>query len=193
MSQNFGIYDKGNFAGVDQGVDFTGSGLIPALGNGIVTDVGSSHIIEGGSYPVVIYRLTSGPYKGQYIYVAENFIPTVKVGDKLSLGKSIGRAKGSYPYTETGFNRQAKGWNPVAPLGSNPHGATSAGQQMLDYIDSLTGLKISGGGSVAGGGGGSSVTSIPGQIASQAGCIVPIAAMLSMVGFLSWAVIIHPF
>lgn len=190
MSQNFGIFNEANYAGVDQGVDFSGSGLIPALGSAIVTDVGSSHIIEGGSYPVVIYRLTSGQYKGQYVYVAENFVPTVKVGDKLSLGKSIGRAKGEYPYIEIGFNQQAKGWNPVAPLGSNPHAATSAGSQMLAFIDSLTGMKISGGS--GGGKTGGGITSIPGQVASQAGCIVPFGIMLSIMGFLSWAVITHP-
>lgn len=188
MSQSWGIFNRGNYAGVDQGVDFSGSGDIPALGAGIVTDVGHSSIIEGGTYPVVIYRLTSGPYKGQYVYVAENFIPSVKVGDKLSLGKAIGKAKGEFPYIEIGFNQQAKGWNPVAPLGANPHGATSAGNQMLKFIDSLTGLQIStppasnGGGRVAG---------VPSKVASQVGCIVPTVFMLGIMGLEVWLATIY--
>lgn len=188
MSQNWGIFHRNNYAGVDQGVDFSGSGDIPALGTGIVTDVGHSSIIEGGTYPVVIYRLTSGPYKGQYVYVAENFIPKVKVGDKLSPGKSIGHAKGSYPYIEIGFNRQAQGWNPVAPLGTNPHGATSAGNQMLSFIDQLTGLQISTPPTSSGGGG---VAGVPSKVASSMGCLIPAAFILGMMGFGVWLAAIY--
>jgi len=144
---NFGIYTEGNYAGTDQGVDYRGAGAIPALGSGIVTDVGTSGIIEGGRYPYVIYKLTSGPYKGHFVYVAENFVPKVTKGTKLVAGKVIGIAAGKFPYTETGFNRTSKGWNPSAPLSAaNPHASTPAGSSMLAYIRGVSGVHKGGGG-----------------------------------------------
>jgi hypothetical protein len=125
------------YAGVDQGVDFTGKGAIPALAAATVTDVGRSGIIEGGTYPYVVYRLDAGPHKGQFVYVAESFKPTVKVGEKLKAGQAIGVAKGGYPGIEIGFNKGRHGWDPVASLYPNPHGPKAAGRQMLAYIHSL--------------------------------------------------------
>jgi hypothetical protein len=156
------------YAGVDQGVDFTGKGAIPALAAGRVTDVGSSGIIEGGSYPYVVYQLTSGPYKGRHVYVAENFTPTVKVGQTVQAGQPIGIAKGSYPGIEIGFNKAAKGWDPQAPLYPNPHGPKAAGQQMLAYLKSLAHA-------VPAAGGGGTVHAVPvslgGDIKGAAGAV----------------------
>jgi hypothetical protein len=132
---SWGIFSAGNYAGTDQGVDFRGSGQIPALGPATVTDVGSAHIVEGGSYPYVVYRLNAGPYKGQYVYTAENFSPSVHKGQQVKQGQSIGRAQGKYPYIEIGFNKTPTGWNAVAPLG----GATAAGAAMKKYIYGLIG------------------------------------------------------
>ena len=132
---NWGIFGPSNYAGVDQGVDFRGAGQIPALGPATVTDVGRAHIIEGGTYPYVVYRLDSGPYRGRYVYVAENFVPAVHVGQHLKEGQSMGAALGSYPFIEIGFNKTPQGWNAVAPLG----GATATGQAMKRYIYGLIG------------------------------------------------------
>lgn len=144
--KNFGILTADNYAGTDQGVDFKGAGAIPALGSGVVTDVGKVHIIEGGAWPYVVYRLNSGPYKGHFVYVMENFVPTVKKGSRVVLGQTIGRSPGKFPYIEIGFNRTATGLNPVAPLGPNAHAATPAGSTMWNYIQGLAGLKRGGGG-----------------------------------------------
>lgn len=144
--KGFGVFTQGNYAGTDQGVDFKGTGPIPALGSGVVTDVGRSGIIEGGSYPYVVYRLTDGPYKGHFVYVAENFVPTVKRGTKLKLGQEVGKAVGSYPYIEVGFNKSGRGWNPVAPLNPNPHSPKPAGNQMWSYIQGVAKLHPGGGG-----------------------------------------------
>lgn len=148
--KNFGIFSQDNYAGTDQGVDFKGSGPIPALGSGVVTDVGRSGIIEGGQYPYVIYRLTDGPHKGQFVYVAENFVPTVKKGAKLKTGQEVGKAVGSYPYIEVGFNKSGKGWNPLAPLNPNPHSPKPAGSAMWTYIQGVAQLHPGGGGGVVG-------------------------------------------
>jgi hypothetical protein len=132
------------YAGVDQGVDFTGAGAIPALAAGTVTDIGSAHIVEGGSYPYLVYRLDAGPHKGRFVYVAEQFKPTVKVGQKVQAGQAIGVAQGGYPGIEVGFNKTPQGWNAVAPL--PPKGQpTAAGQQMLAYLHSLAGHGSTGG------------------------------------------------
>lgn len=146
-----GIFNKSNYAGTDQGVDFTGAGNIPAIGNGIVTDVGTTSIIEepGKLYHYVIYRITNGPLKGMFVYIAENIKPRVSKGDRLSFGQTVAHALGAYPYVETGFNKQGKGWSPIAPLYPNPHGAKPAGEAMWTYLQGLmsqqkTRVKING-------------------------------------------------
>jgi hypothetical protein len=147
---------------VDQGVDFSGQGVIPALAPGRVTDVGKVSIIEGGTYPYVIYRLGAGPYKGQYVYLMESFTPTVHVGEHVKAGQAIGvRRSGKNPGPdvgiEIGFNKQAKGINPVAPLYPNPHSPKAAGETMARYISNLNGSSTvtakppSSGGGVLGG------------------------------------------
>lgn len=134
-----GVLTKANYAGTDQGVDFTGAGNVPAIGAGIVTDVGVTHIIETGSkaWHYIIYRITSGPLKGQFVYVAENVKPTVRVGQHLTFGQSVGHALGKFPYIEVGFNKSGKGWNPVSPLYPNPHSAKPAGEAMWKYLQGL--------------------------------------------------------
>jgi hypothetical protein len=148
--KGFGVFSQANYAGTDQGVDFKGTGPIPALGSGVVTDVGKSGIIEGGNFPYVIYRLTDGPYKGHFVYVAENFVPTVKKGTKVKTGQEVGKAVGAYPYIEVGFNKSGRGWNPVAPLNPNPHSPKPAGAQMWSYIQGVAKLHPGGGGGVLG-------------------------------------------
>ncbi len=135
MSSSWGIFSPRNYAGVDQGVDFRGAGAIPALDAATVTDVGRAHIVEGGTYPYVVYRLNAGPYRGSYVYTAENFSPAVHKGQRLRQGQSIGHAAGRYPYIEIGFNKSPTGWNAIAPLG----GATAVGAAMKKYIYGLIG------------------------------------------------------
>ena len=134
-AQDWGAIALSHFAGVDQGVDFNGGGVIPALGAGRVTDVGSSSIIEGGSFPYVIYELDNSPVNGSgFVYVAENFRPTVKRGKRVNLGDPIGEAAGKYPYIELGWNSGPKGWSPVAPLNPDPHGAKQAGRDFWGFV-----------------------------------------------------------
>ena len=54
---------------VDQGVDYTGSGPIYALGNGKVVSTTNSGW-PGGTF--IVYQLTDGPASGKYVYFAEN-------------------------------------------------------------------------------------------------------------------------
>ncbi len=135
----FGIFSTKNYAGTDQGVDFVGSGQIPSLGSAVVTSIGTAHIIEGGSYPYVVYQLKSGPYKGKFVYTMESFNPHVHVGQHLRFGQSIGYATGNGVGIETGFNQDGASLNPVAPLYPNPHSAKPAGAVMWKYIQGLIG------------------------------------------------------
>lgn len=166
MAGKWGIFSTADYAGVDQGVDFRGAGAIPALDAGVVTDVGHASIVEGGTYPYIVYQLTSGPYKGHFVYLAENFTPVVHKGQHVKQGQAVGMAKGSYPYIEIGWNKTPTGWNAVAPLG----GATSAGQAMKKYIYGLIGtaapVTVPAGASDTGGaaGGASSIPVVGGVI-----------------------------
>lgn len=130
-----GILIPGNKGRIDQGVDFVGTGNVPAIGSGVVTDVGTTHIIQTGSkiWHYIVYRLTSGPLKGSYVYVAENIRPRVKVGDKLQFGQTVAYANGSFPYIEMGFNQSAKGWNAFGNL----NGPQQAGYKMQKYLEGL--------------------------------------------------------
>lgn len=136
-STNFGIYTSADYAGTDQGVDFSGKGIVPALDQAIITDVGKTKIVETGNkeWNYVIYRLQSGPYKGRFVYVAENFQPVVHKGEYLQAGQEIGYAPGAYPYTETGFNKSQTGWNAYGNL----NGPQPAGKAMKDYIFGIIG------------------------------------------------------
>lgn len=133
------IISQGNFAGIDQGVDFRGRGPVPATDEAVVTDVGESPIVEGGTYPFIVYRLLGGPKRGRRVYVAENVRPTVRVGQHVQAGETVGLARGSYPYIEEGWNKTDTGWNPSAPYAG--HGATSQGRDFWNYLRS----KMSGG------------------------------------------------
>lgn len=130
-----GILSSSNMGRVDQGVDFVGTGNIPAIGPGVVTDVGTTHIIQTGSkvWHYVIYRITGGPLKGQFVYIAENIKPRVKVGQKLQFGQTVAYALGSFPYIEMGFNQGGKGWRAFGSL----NGPQQAGYKMQKYVQGL--------------------------------------------------------
>jgi murein DD-endopeptidase MepM/ murein hydrolase activator NlpD len=71
---------------IDQGVDFTGSGPIAAVGDAEILKVGAPGWPEGGG---VLYKLLSGQRAGQIIYVNEGVEPTVHAGQHVSAGDQI--------------------------------------------------------------------------------------------------------
>lgn len=97
------------FAGVDQGIDFTGSFDVFALGNAVITRVQRGGSGWPGEGAVLNYRLLSGPKAGQYVYVAEDFAPRsdLRPGMIVKQGETIGRATGSgkAPGIEVGWAR----------------------------------------------------------------------------------------
>jgi murein DD-endopeptidase MepM/ murein hydrolase activator NlpD len=71
---------------IDQGVDFTGTGPILAIGNAEILQTGAPGWPEGGG---VLYRLLDGPRAGQVVFVYEGVQATVHAGQRVSAGQQI--------------------------------------------------------------------------------------------------------
>ncbi len=79
---------------IDQGVDYSGSGTLGAVGDGKVTYVGTSGTGWPGAF--VEYQLTSGSYAGRYVYYAESITPAagLHVGQTVRAGQPIASIHG---------------------------------------------------------------------------------------------------
>lgn len=136
---------------VDQGVDVAGSGPIYALGPGVIEQTANGGWQPGGSF--IAERLTSGPLRGQYVYVAEQVQPRVRVGQRVNsntiigyfapdggsveagfaapppqLGQALAYVKGQSSYTgDPGAHPTAEGRRYVALLGTLGGGPGNAG------------------------------------------------------------------
>jgi hypothetical protein len=79
---------------IDQGVDYSGSGTLGALGNGKVTYVGTSGTGWPGAF--VEYQLTDGADSGRYVYYAETISPApgLHVGQTVRAGQPIASIHG---------------------------------------------------------------------------------------------------
>lgn len=124
---------------IDQGVDYSGSGTIGALGPAVVTQaVPSGSGWEGGGY--VEYKLTAGAYAGRYVYAAEGVTPTVSVGQTLSAGQPVATiVSGSSTGVEMGF-ASGTGESSYASVyggGYSEGQMTAAGQAFSNLIASL--------------------------------------------------------
>jgi hypothetical protein len=79
---------------IDQGVDYSGTGPIGALGPGRVVLVSTTDTGWANGDGWVSYLITAGSYAGDYVYVAEGISPTVRQGETLSAGEQIGAFNG---------------------------------------------------------------------------------------------------
>ena len=79
---------------VDQGVDYSGSGTLGAIGDGKVTYVGTSGTGWPGAF--VEYQLTDGADSGRYVYYAESISPAsgLHVGQTVRAGEPIASING---------------------------------------------------------------------------------------------------
>jgi hypothetical protein len=120
---------------IDQGVDYSGSGPIYALGPGVIVGVLNPGW-PGGAF--IVERLTSGTHAGRYVYAAENITPDVRIGQQVDSSTRIGWIRGGI---ETGFAapppnlgesmaRLAGQWNSSAP-------STAYGKEYSDLLHSL--------------------------------------------------------
>jgi len=74
---------------VDEGVDFSGTGPVYALGDAVITSAtGQAGGWPGGGW--ITYQLTNGPGQGLQVYVAEDITPTVQVGEHVTPSTVVG-------------------------------------------------------------------------------------------------------
>lgn len=114
---------------IDEGVDFTGSGPLYAMGAGTITEV------IGSGWPGGIY-INLKMDNGMYVYYAENITPTVISGQRVKAGQLIGYGHNSYPFIEIGIGT-SQSQTPAAHSHYTEGVATAEGQQMAALLSSL--------------------------------------------------------
>jgi hypothetical protein len=121
---------------IDQGVDYSGSGPILALGPGQVYLASSTDTGWGNGNGFLAYTLTSGPYQGQSIYIAEGITPTVTAGQTISAGQQL--ATFNAHSIETGFAAGPdNGDLALAHTIYTDGGDTAAGRAMNNLLTAL--------------------------------------------------------
>jgi hypothetical protein len=87
---------------IDMGVDFAGTGPVYAIGAGVVMQAKACCSgWPGGGW--ITYQLTDGPAVGEVVYLAEDVIPTVQPGQKVTPQTEIGHMTGGSSGIETGW------------------------------------------------------------------------------------------
>ena len=123
---------------VDQGVDFSGSGPILAIGKAKILETNGSGWPGG---PYMAYQLLDGPDAGRTVYVAEHIQPTVRKGQTVNAGQPIAQMTGGI---EMGWADQS-GRIPLSQTpqaggitGANlPPGGTKVGRNFEDLLHSV--------------------------------------------------------
>jgi hypothetical protein len=74
---------------IDQGVDYTGSGTLVAIGPATITEVALTDTGWPGAF--IEYRLTAGPAAGCFVFYAEGVIPVpgLSVGQAVRAGQPV--------------------------------------------------------------------------------------------------------
>jgi len=85
---------------IDQGVDYSGSGPIYAVGDGVVINTVNGGW-PGGTF--IAYRLTDGPTDGLVAYAAEDIDPAVQVGQTVGPSTVLGQMYLGPDGIETGW------------------------------------------------------------------------------------------
>jgi hypothetical protein len=127
---------------IDQGVDYTGSGTLGAIGAASITYVGTADTGWPGAF--IEFRLLGGPDSGRYVYYAEHIAPAagLHVGQKVNAGQAIATITGDIEIgwaadigTETYAAKMGQ-WSSGSDAESH---ATAAGKSFSALIASLGG------------------------------------------------------
>lgn len=131
-------------ARVDMGVDYRGSGEIDAIGNAQITfartGIGGNWVCSTAENGAVVYRLEDGQFAGDYVYVAEDVIPTVQEGQQVSVGQQIATFTSPTGCLEIGFSAgpapspEAAALAQQATSGDVGDNRTYCGQQMSELL-----------------------------------------------------------
>jgi biotin carboxyl carrier protein len=109
-------------AGLDKGVDYSGSGTIVALADGHVYYATQSSTWPGGAF--VGFTIEDGQYKGKHVYHAENLTILVREGDHVKVDQPIAILHNAYPYSESGW-AAGYGENTLAGLLGQPRNSAA--------------------------------------------------------------------
>jgi len=125
----------------DQGVDYNPPNGHPlpvyAICDGTILTTTSPPGWPGGYY--LTYKLSSGPFVGKCIYVAEHLSNVLPIGTQVKAGQQIATALPGSPWTEWGWSQ---GWGTPAtpyPKGTpeSNHYATDGGKAFARFMKSL--------------------------------------------------------
>lgn len=127
---------------IDQGVDYSGSGTLGAIGAASITYVGTSNTGWPGAF--IEFRLLDGPDRGRYVYYAESVVPAsgLHVGQMVHAGQAIATITGGI---EIGWGANIGTETYAAAMGQWSNGsdsgnvATPAGRSFSALISSLGG------------------------------------------------------
>ncbi len=119
---------------IDQGVDYGGSGPVYAIGDGTVLNTTNAGW-PGGAF--ITYRLSGGPAAGDIVYVAENVVPRVQVGQQVTPTTVVGTLVGGPPGLETGWAQPPGDGNAAATGQWNTSTSTAYGENFSQLLQTL--------------------------------------------------------
>ncbi len=121
---------------IDQGVDYSGYGTVVALGAGTVLSIENSGW-PGGTF--IAYRLADGPAAGLVVYVAEDLLPEVSVGQSVTAGTPLGTMYEGPDGIETGWADPSGDGMTMARVAGQFSGANSTayGANFSQFLASL--------------------------------------------------------
>ena len=126
---------------IDQGVDYCASGPVYALGDAVVVNL---YDPEWPSGVFISYRLTNGPAKGLYVYVAEHVTPKVLIGEHVTPTTVVGVVHDAKTCLETGWaDPPASPEHAAAHLEYNGENSTAYGlnfNSLLQVLGARPGL-----------------------------------------------------
>ena len=129
---------------IDQGVDYSGSGPVYALGQGTVLDRYNKGWPDG---TFISYRLAHGPAAGHVVYVAENVTPQVSKGQHVTSHTVLGTLHNAYPNMEIGWSADAGSGYAMCHSGYVEGHSTVCGlniNKLLGVLGAPSGYKQSG-------------------------------------------------
>ncbi len=116
---------------IDQGVDYSGTGKVYALGPGVITYVNTTGAWFPPAPDYIAYQLTSGTASGLTVYVAECITPKarIKVGLTVGVNTVIGNMNNCGYGIETGWADANELPNTMAAAcyNSNPNYGSESG------------------------------------------------------------------
>lgn len=119
---------------IDQGQDFGGTGPIRAIGRAKIVRLGAPGWPGGNG---VLYKLLEGPYAGRHVFVYEGIKPSVRAGQIVAAGQTIGSL---IPGSSTGIEI---GWAdangvPISHGEYTEGKETHGGKAMAKFLSGLT-------------------------------------------------------